>query len=80
MYACVFRMKKNCVNTKIIIIKTTLYLQYIRQEHQNWKHDKQNQTICFEEDAITLDLPESPPMIVDQWKITPLTPPRVTYL
>ena len=34
--------------------------------------------IYFEDDAITLDLPDSPPIVVNGWRIVPVTPPQVT--
>ena len=36
-----------------------------------------SQRIIFKEDAINLDLPDSPPTVVDGWKIVPVTPTQV---
>ena len=33
--------------------------------------------LVFDEDVIVLDLPDSPPQIVNDWKILPLTCPEV---
>ena len=38
--------------------------------------DKQSMMLEFEADVITLDLPDSPPRVVDGWKILPLTRPK----
>ena len=53
-----------------------IYLQYVRQQHQGWRQDKQSQIVRFESDTITLDLPDSP-LVVDNWKIVPMVPPQV---
>jgi len=56
----------------------TLYVQYVRQRHQKWRHDEdQSRTVQFESDMITLDLPDS---VVDHWKIVPMTPPQVVII
>ena len=38
-----------------------------------------SQRIYFQAGAITLDLPESPPIVVDGWSIAPVTPPQVAH-
>ena len=38
-----------------------------------------SQRIYFQDDAITLDLPDSPPVVADHWKIVPVTPLQVTH-
>ena len=38
-----------------------------------------SQRIYFEAGAITLDLPDSPPIVVDGWSIAPVTPPQVAH-
>ena len=59
------------------------YFQYVRQRYQKWREDEQqSQSVCFEGDTITLDLPplkEADPQneAVDQWNIIPMTPPQV---
>ena len=47
--------------------------QYVKNEYCEWKQDI-SQHIVFENDTITLDLPHSPLLIVDQWKIIPNIP------
>ena len=46
--------------------------QYIRQEYAGYSEDRQNLMLAFDGDMIVLDLPSSPPLIVDGWRIQPL--------
>ena len=41
--------------------------------------EKQKLIVVFVEEEVLLDLPFSPPGIVDGWKIQPLTFPQVTF-
>ena len=54
-------------------------IQFIRNEFHGYSEDKQNQVLVFEDDVVVLDLPadNSPPIVVDGWKILPLTYPQV---
>ena len=47
--------------------------QYIRQEYVGYFEDKQSFMLVFDEEVIVLDLPNSPPLVVDGWRILPLT-------
>ena len=49
----------------------------IRRRYQNYFEDEQFQMLVFENDVVTLDLPATPPKVVDSWKILPLTYPQV---
>ena len=51
-------------------------MQYVKEQYKEWKQEK-SQTITFEDNAITIDLPDSPPIIVNDWSIVPLTPTQV---
>ena len=55
------------------------FIQFIREELHGYSVDKQNQLLAFENDVMVLDLPadDSPPIVVDGWKILPLTYPQV---
>ena len=55
-----------------------IYVQYVKQQYQEWRHDGPSQTVCFEDDKIILDLPD--PTVVDHWKIVPMTPPQVVVI
>ena len=54
-------------------------IQFIRKEYHSYSEDKQNQLLVFEDDKIVLDLPadDSPPKVVDGWRIVPLIYPQV---
>ena len=54
-------------------------IQFIRKEFHGYSEDKQNQVLVFENDVMVLDLPadDSPPIVVDGWKILPLTHSQV---
>ena len=51
----------------------------IRKEYHSYLEEDQNQLLVFENDKMVLDLPadDSPPKVVDGWKILPLTYPQV---
>ena len=44
------------------------------------EHEEKMLGIFFQDDTITLDLPDSPPVIVDGWRIVPVTPLRVAKI
>ena len=39
-----------------------------------------SQRIYFKDKAITMDLPDSPPISVDDWRIVPITYPEVAKI
>ena len=47
--------------------------QCIRQEYVGYFEDKQSFMLVFDEDVIVLDIQNSPPLVLDGWKILPLT-------
>ena len=48
--------------------------QCIRQEYVSYSEDKQSFMLVFDEDEIVLEIPNSPPpLVVDGWRILPLT-------
>ena len=63
---------------KSIILK----LQSVTNVYSDYKEDKQPQMIVFENSEITLDLPCDPTklIVVNNWKILPLTYPKVCKL
>ena len=64
----------------VYMFSSSLYcIQYIRKEYHGYSEDKQNQLLVFEDNVMVLDLPadDSPPKVVDGWKILPLTHPQV---
>ena len=63
----------NCEHFNFI----TVIYQWIRKEYIGYSEDKQSLMLVFDEDMIVLDLPDSPPQVVDDWKILPLTCPEV---
>ena len=54
-----------------------LHTQYIKQEFTGYTEDKQAHSVIFDDDEIQLDIPLDPPIVVDGWRIVPLTYPRV---
>ena len=64
----------------VYMFSSSLYcIQFIRKEYHGYSEDKQNQLLVFEDNVMVLDLPadDSPPKVVDGWKILPLTHPQV---
>ena len=51
-----------------------VFMQFIRKEYKDYKEDKQNQILVFDEDQVRLDLPTEK---VKDWTIQPLTYPQV---
>ena len=52
-------------------------VQSIREKYHDYEEDKKKQIIVFDKDQVVLDLPDSPPKVVNGWKILPLTYPQV---
>ena len=50
-------------------------MQFVVQQHYDFKEDRARQVIDFQADAITLNLPNEN---VEGWKINPLEHPEVT--
>ena len=64
----------NCENCNFVII---IICQCIRKEYIDYYEDRQSLMFLFDEDVIVLDLPDSPPLVVNDWKILPMTHPEV---
>ena len=54
-------------------------VQAVRRIYLGFTEEKQKLTVVFEYEKVTLDLPFSPPKIVNGWKIQPLAYPQVTF-
>ena len=52
-------------------------MQAVRQKYAKFAEDEQMQAVVFERAEVELDLSFSTPTIVDEWKIQPLTYPKV---
>ena len=57
------------------IATCTKKIQEVKKKYQDWKKDDTELCICFEKDAIRLDLTEE--QEVDPWKIVPLKTSQV---
>ena len=56
-----------------------LFLQYKEQMiNDQWTEDDDYQIIKFKEDCITLEIRRNPPLVVDNWKIAPRSPLKVS--
>ena len=63
-----------------VFIRVFTHTQYIKQEFTGYTEDKQAHSVVFDDDEIQLDIPLDPPVVVDGWRIVPLTYPRVFML
>ena len=67
--------------SKLTFMFLIIYVQAVRQEYAEFKEDKLlMQAIDFESAEVELDLPFSSPTTVDNWKIQPLTYPKVLLI
>ena len=64
-----------CVLKYVVHTIATKHFQEVKKKYQNWKKDDTELCICFEKDAIRLDLTEI--QEVDPWKIVPLKTSQV---
>ena len=62
---------------KNVITLLKCIVQAVRQEYNDFKREIQTQAISFVSSEVKLDLPFSSPIIVNGWKIQPLTYPLV---
>ena len=46
--------------------------------NEQWTEDDDPQIIKFKEDCITLEIPRNPSLVVDNWKIVPRSPLKVS--
>lgn len=54
--------------------------QNVADQHKDWRHDNPRQIIYFSDPVISLNLPESQPLVVHEWAVVPITPPQVQYM
>ena len=59
------------------ILYSLIAMQAVRQKYAKFAEDEQMQAVVFERAEVELDLSFSTPTIVDEWKIQPLTYPKV---
>ena len=53
------------------------YTQYVRWEFAGYTEDKQVHSVVFNQDEIVLAIPHDEPLDVGDWRIIPLSFPRV---
>ena len=58
---------------------TFIYFQYVKNQYQTCRGEE-SQRIYFVDDKITLDVPDTPTVVVDDWSIVPLSYPEVNHV
>ena len=72
-----FRVKKVLASARLATMHNFYFMQYMDQMKEGgWTENNDSQLFIFEDDSISLKIPENPPYdIVDGWKIIPQTTP-----
>ena len=71
----------NSLNNVLMYCIFFCIIQYkVQMAEEGWTEDNDSQHFIFKDDYITLEIPESPPVIVDGWEIIPCSTPLEVYI